>query len=213
MRSAAIFDLDGTLIPMASAEYTFFMHLFRHKILSIFDIIQMLGALWSVHGNMHTMLRVNKRYLRNKPVDQVEQIAQAFFEPQIDKLIFPFMYEKIEHHRSTGDLLLLLSGTLDIIANCFIRRLKFDGGKAGTLEKQKGRFTGKISGILPYGIGKLEVMSELKREYKFDSNETTLYANVYSDRFVMNAVSYPVVVNPDKRLREYAKHRLWNIIE
>lgn len=213
MRHAAIFDLDGTLIPMTSAERTLFFYLFRNKVLSIINIIQMIGALWAFHGNMHLMLRGNKRYLKNKSVDSVESIARSFFEPKIDDLIFPVMLKIVQKHREKGDLLLLLSGTIDIIADCFIRRLQFDGGIAGKLEQRYGKFTGALSGILPYGIGKLEVLNELKRMYNFDSNETTLYANIYSDRFVMNAVAYPKVVNPDKRLRIYAKKRHWEIIE
>jgi HAD superfamily hydrolase (TIGR01490 family) len=213
MRHAAIFDLDGTLIPMSSAERTFFFYLFRNKVLSIINIFQMLGALWTFHGNMHSMLRGNKRYLKNKSVDSVENIARSFFEPKIDDLIFPVMSEIVMMHRKKGDLLLLLSGTIDIIADCFIRRLHFDGGIAGKLQQMNGRFTGALTGILPYGIGKLEVLSELKRMYNFDSNETTLYANIYSDRFVMNAVAFPKAVNPDKKLRSYAKKRHWEIIE
>ncbi len=141
IRPAAIFDLDGTLIPMASAERTFFLYLIRHKSLSLLDLIRMFGELWSWHGNMHAMLRGNKRYLKNKSVDKVNKIARDFFEPQIRKLVFPKMYEKIEMHRNAGDRLLLLSGTLDIIAGCFIRRLGFEGGKAGTLEQKNGLFT------------------------------------------------------------------------
>lgn len=213
IRPAAIFDLDGTLIPMASAERTFFFYLIRQKSLSLLDLFRMFGALWSWRGNMHAMLRGNKRYLKNKSVTKVTEIARDFFEPQIKKLIFPLMYEKIEMHRNAGDQLLLLSGTLDIIADCFIRRLGFEGGKAGTLEKKNGKFTGKLSGILPYGMGKLEVLSELRREYIFDPNETTLYANIYSDRFIMNAIAHPKAVNPDKKLRTYATTRRWEIIK
>lgn len=213
MRHAAIFDLDGTLIPMSSAERTLFFYLFRNRVLSLINIFQMLGALWTFHGNMHLMLRGNKRYLKNKAVYAVENIARSYFEPKIDNLIFPVMLKMVQMHREQGDLLLLLSGTIDIIADCFIRHLQFDGGIAGKLEQRNGRFTGELSGILPYGIGKLEVLSELKRVYNFDSNETTLYANIYSDRFVMNAVAYPKVVNPDKKLRLYARKRHWEIIE
>jgi HAD superfamily hydrolase (TIGR01490 family) len=213
MRPTAIFDLDGTLIPKASAERTFFIYLIRHKSLSFLDLIQMIGALWPWHGNMHAILQGYKRYLRNKPVNTVNEIARTFFEPKVTNLLFPVMYEKIEMHRVAGDQLLLLSETLDIIANCFIRQLRFDGGKAGTLEQNNGKFTGKLSETLPYGMGKLEVLSELRREYTFDSNDTTLYANIYSDRFIMNAIAHPKAVNPDKKLRAYAKNRHWEIIE
>ncbi len=213
MRNAAIFDLDGTLITETSAEKVFFLHLLRRGGLTPWNLLQMLGVLWKFRFNFHAMVRGNKRYLRNKKVDKLENVARSYFEPRIDEMIFPRMREVIDAHRQAGDLLLLLSGTLDIVGNCFIRHLNFDGGKAGVLEQKDGRFTGRIEGILPYGLGKLEVLRELRRIYNFDQNHTTLYANIYSDRYVMNAVETPVAVNPDTKLRAYALRREWRIIE
>jgi phosphoserine phosphatase len=42
-----------------------------------------------------------------------------------------------------------------------------------------GKYTGNVCGIMPYGIGKLEVLRELKKEYQFDPDISFLYANVY----------------------------------
>ena len=213
MQNAVLFDLDGTLIPNTSAEKTFFFHLLKHGGLTPIDIIQMAGALWSFRGDFHAMIRGNKRYLRNKKVAKYQQVARDFFEPRIDKMIFPDMRERIERHRERGQLLLLLSGTLDVIADCFVRELRFNGGKAGRLQVRNGKYTGRLEGILPYGVGKLEVLSELRDEYHFDQNETILYANIYSDRYVMNAVNEPIAVNPDGKLRDYALRRGWPIFD
>jgi HAD superfamily hydrolase (TIGR01490 family) len=213
MRNAALFDLDGTLISNKSAEKTFFFHLLRRGVLTPWNLFQMTGVLWKFHFDFHAMVRGNKRYLRNKKVARFKQVAQTYFEPRISEMLFPNMRQVIEKHRDQGDLLLLLSGTLDVIGDCFIRELGFDGGKAGVLEIRDGKYTGRIEGILPYGLGKLEVLRELREEHQFDQNHTTLYANIYSDRYVMNAVQTPIAVNPDDRLRAYALRRKWDIIE
>ncbi len=213
LQRAAIFDLDGTLIPHTSAEKTFFFHLLHSGGLTPFNLLQMGAALWTAGGNLHKMIRGNKRYLRNKKVKKLKDIANRYFDSRIDRMIFPAMHEVIEKHRRKGDLLLLLTGTLDIVADCFYRRLNMDGYKAAELETRDGRYTGRIKGIIPYGVGKLEVLRDLRHRFHFDQNHTTLYANIYSDRFVMNAVETPVAVNPDKRLRSYAGKHDWRIFD
>jgi HAD superfamily hydrolase (TIGR01490 family) len=213
LRSAAIFDLDGTLIPNASAERTFFFHLIRHRGLSLADLLQMARPLLLAKGNLHQMTYENKHYLRGKSAEKIELIARAYFEPQVKSLLFPRMKEIIERHRAAGDQLLLLTGTLDFIATCFVRALGMDGFRATNLEVADGRFTGMIHGIAPYGMGKLEVLREMRRKFHFDLNQTTLYANLFADRYVLNAVEEPVAVNPDKNLRRYALRHGWRIIE
>jgi HAD superfamily phosphoserine phosphatase-like hydrolase len=209
--SAAIFDLDGTLIPHTSAEKTFFFYLLKTGNLSFVNIFQMLSAIWTARGNFHDIARTNKRYLKKKSVTKLKKVARDYFEPQITNLVFTEMHEIIEIHRNRNDLLLLLTGTLDIIAECFVRNLKFDGFRAGSLQIKNDQYTGKIDGILPYGFGKLEVLRELKDKFGFDRDKTTLYANIFADRYVMNAIEKPVAVNPDSKLFTYAKKSGWKI--
>ncbi len=212
-RQAAIFDLDGTLIPNTSAESTFFFYLLKSGALSVKNIFQVLGAMWSAKGNLHDMIRANKGYLRNKSVDKFEQVAHDYFQPRIRGMMFPEMKGVIEEHREKGHQLILLTGTLDIIAASFVRELEFDGYRAATLESRNKQYTGRIDGILPYGMGKLEVLSDLKSRFRFDRNHTWLYANMFSDRYVLNAVENPVAVNPDSRLRSYSARLGWQVID
>lgn len=212
LSSAAIFDLDGTLIPQTSAEKFFFFHLLRTGNLSFVNILEMFSAIWTAHGNFHALTRTNKCYLKNKSVKKLKDVARKYFEPQIPEMVFPKMHKTIELHRQQGKRLLLLTGTLDIIAECFVRSLHLDGFRAGTLQIRNGKYTGKINGILPYGIGKLEILRDFKTQFDFDRNKTTLYANSFSDRYVMNAVEFPVAVNPDSKLFSYARRSHWEIM-
>ncbi|KMQ51588.1 Phosphoserine phosphatase [Chitinispirillum alkaliphilum] len=212
-KQAAIFDLDGTLIPNTSAESTFFFYLLKTGGLNVKDIFKMLSAIWTARGNLHDMVRTNKRYLKKKPVEKFELVAHDYFQPRIKDMIFPEMKEVIEDHRQKGHQLILLTGTLDVIAACFVRELGFDGYQAATLQIKDNRYTGRLNGILPYGMGKLEVLRDLKERFKFDRNHTWLYANIFSDRYVLNAVENPVAVNPDSKLRTYANRLGWKIID
>ncbi len=212
MRRAAIFDLDGTLIPNASAERTFFFYLLRTGVLTVADSARMIVPFLTSRGNLHEMIRGNKRYLRGKKIEKFQDVARNYYGPMVEKLVFREMRIVIERHREQGELLLMLSGTLDIIAESFASRLRFDGVKATDLEIRDGIYTGRVVGVVPYGFGKLEVLRDFRYRFGFDQNQTTLYANMYSDRYVMNAVDKPVAVNPDRRLREYAHKNGWEII-
>lgn len=212
MRHAAIFDLDGTLIPNASAERTFFWHLLKNGTLSPLDVLRMGKRLIAARGNLHRMLLENKHYLAGKSVEAFEEVARKYFEVWVERLVFARMKEVMEEHRRQRHLLLLLSGTLDVIASCFVRELGMDGSRATNLETKDGAYTGHVVGAVPYGMGKLEVLREFRRRYQFDQNNTTLYANLYSDRYVMNAVEEPVAVNPDSRLERYAQDNGWRIL-
>jgi len=213
LRRAAIFDLDGTLIPRSSAEWRFFIHLLRKGGLTFFDLTHMVTTLFTAKGNLHEMTRANKRYLRGKPVAIIEDVARNYFEPKVEPLVFPVMRAVIEAHREVGDLLLLLTGTLDVIAACFVRRLRFDGYRATALETKNGKYTGLVNGFMPYGMGKLEILRNMRHEFKYDQNKTSFYADSYSDRYVMNAAEEAIAVNPDKALRSYARKHGWRIID
>lgn len=208
-----IFDLDGTLIPHTSAEKTLFFYLLQKGFFSFSNILQLLPAIWSTHGNIHEMTLTNKRYLKNKSANAFQEIVQKYFEARIDNLIFPLMLHIIKKHRSMGDRLLLLTGTLDFIAECFSRHLSFEGYRATNLEIKDGKYTGRVVGIQPFGIGKLEVLRDLKQKFHFNRDKTILYANIYSDRYVMNAIEKPIAVNPDKRLLQYAIRSKWTVID
>lgn len=210
---AAIFDLDGTLIPASSAEKLFFFHELKNGGFTILDMLRMLQVLIKSRGDFHSMIRENKYYLRGKDVSKITNIVTNFFEPIVPNLVFHGMKDLIESHRAKGDILLLLSGTLDVIASCFTRQLKFDGFRAGKLEIRNGHYTGRIQGVLPYGIGKLESLHEFHEEFKFDLNTSLIYANQYSDRYIMFAMNNPIAVNPDKRLLKLSQKLKWPIYQ
>lgn len=212
MQRAALFDLDGTLIPNASAERSFFFHLIYSGALGPVQLMQLLHPLVHFRFNFHDMLRGNKHYLRHQSVEAFEEVARRYFEPRVERMVFWGMRQIVEQHRSRGDMLLLLSGTLEVIAECFVRCLKLDGAVATRLQSRAGRYTGRTEGVVPYGFGKLEVIRHLHHRYGLDQNSTTLYANLFSDRYVMNAVQEPIAVNPDPRLRDYAQSNGWKIL-
>ena len=76
-----------------------------------------------------------------------------------------------------------------------------------------GKFTGTLAS--PYVFGEQKYLSALSycQEHGFDMASCYYYGDAYTDRFVMEAVGFPVCVSPDKKLRAYAAQKNWNVVE
>ncbi|NVM04726.1 MAG: HAD-IB family hydrolase [Candidatus Helarchaeota archaeon] len=213
MQKAAIFDLDGTLIPGKSTEIRFIEHLFKKGELNPIDILWYLLRFLQNIGRWNRMVSQNKYYLKGKSFEKLSNIANEFFLPTADKLVPGEMKRIIQTHRENGDLLIIISGTLNFILNIFSNSFSFDDKKGTELEVKDGKFTGKLSGIHPSNNGKVVVLNEFVTKYNIDLANSTAYGNHYGDRFLMEMVGNPIAVNPDRKLLKYAKSKKWKILE
>jgi len=212
MRKAAIFDLDGTLISGTSSESIFVKYLFKKGEISLTDIFRTFLKFFENMGPWNKMVLQNKYYLKGGSPEKFRQIADECFFNRVDRLISKDMIRIIRYHRDKGDLLIIISGTLNFILDVFNRRLSFDDKKGTDLEVKDGEFTGRISGIHPRGHDKVVVLEEFIKKYQIDLANSTVYANHFTDRLIMEKVGNPVAVNPDRNLLKYAKNRRWKIL-
>jgi phosphoserine phosphatase len=62
------------------------------------------------------------------------------------------------------------------------------------------------------GRAKAEALPALGAEHGIDLAESTAYSDSASDVPFLEAVGYPVAVNPDRRLRGVAAERGWRVL-
>ena len=77
------------------------------------------------------------------------------------------------------------------------------------LEIVDGTLTGKYFPPACYGEGKLTAARKLAEAENLDIGNSWFYTDSYSDLPMLEAVSHPVVVNPDPRLKRHATHVGW----
>ena len=82
---------------------------------------------------------------------------------------------------------------------------------ASDLEVVEGELTGRPVEPLCYGVGKVIRTNRLAREAGFDLREAMFYSDSYTDLPLLEAVSHPVAVNPDMRLKRVAEARGWPV--
>ncbi len=212
MKTAAIFDLDGTIVNK-SAEVTFFLYLVRHGEVATADLLAWFGRFFK---RLHVLgypeaAQSNKLYLRNKRCGRVYELISNCFREQLVRRIWPGAIAEIERHRRQGRSLVLLSGTLTILLEHFLEYLHMDLMIGTPIGTEDGRFTGELSGPHPFGEAKALAVRQLAERHDLDLSNSFGYANTFADVPFLTEVGHPIAVNPSRRLARHARKQGWEI--
>ena len=217
MKRAAIFDIDGTLLRNVSSERVFFRYLLGKGIVTFKDLLRFANVfvnnllfLKGIH------VRKNKYYLKSKAYEKVFSPIHIneCFEERIAPYISVAALEEIHKLKNAGYLIILLSGTLTPLVECFRKYCNADIGVGTSLAvDDEGLITGEIDGIHSYSGGKVQIVNRLAAEHNIDLSSSYAYANQYLDIKFMRMVGYPVAVNASLMLLLHAKVNHWKIVE
>jgi len=213
VKHAAIFDLDGTILK-GSSETAFAFYILRKGRIGLRELASWVACLM---GGADTLgwreaVRVNKMYLRNKPVAEVRELAANCFSEQLVHFMFHEAVAEIGRHKREGRCVVLLSGTPDFILESFGGYLGADIVVGARLETRDGRFTGRLSEPHPFGRVKASIVSRLAQEHAIDLAHSFGYGDSSADAFFLDSLGFPVAVNPDRHLSRYAKRKGWPVL-
>ena len=210
----AIFDIDGTLIKDISSERVFFRYLLRNKIVTFKDLLRYAGLfLIKLLLFKGVYLRRNKSYIKGKRYDLLVTEARKCFEQELLPYISKLGIDEINQLKQDGYKIILLTGTLDPLMECFKSYCGADDGIGTSLEMADGNITGRIDGIYAYHIGKADIVKKLSENGGIDLANSYAFANESIDVDFMELVGKPVAVNPDPLLNEHALKEGWRIVE
>jgi HAD superfamily hydrolase (TIGR01490 family) len=212
-RIAAIFDVDGTLIAGATLERIFIRFLRRRGELGWREMVRWLGAAAKAGATGRLRLKAIKAYLRGKESMRLRRLARECFENEVEPRLSPKAVNRLRWHQSAGHLVILLSGTLDLLLEPLAERLGVQERVGSKLEVEGRRFTGRISGAHPFGVTKAECLVAINRANRFDLKRSFAYADSFADRHLLAMVGHPVATNADAELRKIAESRGWMIEE
>lgn len=210
---ATFFDIDYTIIPCTSMERVFFKYLMARGYIKWGNLFRTASFILRHISDMSGIAMRSKRpYLMGKPVAKTEVLANNCFNEAIFPLISKKAIETIKWHREAGHYIVLLSGTLEMLARQLCHYVKADHYIACKPEDINGYFTGKIIPPIPYGDGKRQILLSYTKEQGVDLIKSFAYGDSMADMGIFESVGNPRVVNPGRRLRVIAKERGWEII-
>jgi len=212
---AAFFDLDGTLVAPPSLERRFFgMLRYRRAIPAKNYLLWLRDAVRLAPRGIGRMLQTNKRYLRGIAVNPWSTAglnpAPRFFAEGL---------ERIAWHAEKGHRIVLLSGTLEPMAQAAAQAIESGLASSGIisgirtcatcLEVADGRWTGKILREAMIGEAKGRAVKEIALEMNLDLAHSYAYGDSADDRWLLAAVGRPFAVNPTAELGRLARVLGW----
>lgn len=214
MSSAAVFDLDRTLVLGSSA--TVFQRHLADVGLGTEHSIPGIGAYqksYEMFGENPLMMQVARLLVRSAdgwPVESVAIAAQAAVDELLD-LIPGFAHGLLDEHREAGRKLVLATTSPDAFVRPFAERLGFDHVIATRWKHDDTVYTGELDGEFLWGRAKRDAVRDLAEREGISLKKSFGYSDSTYDVPLLKAVGTPVAVNPDPQLTAIAAINGWKI--
>jgi HAD superfamily hydrolase (TIGR01490 family) len=211
----AIFDLDNTLIADDS-DYLWGKFLGEQGIVDrlVYDKIN--AQFYEDYQNgtldMIAFLRFALEPLAAHPIEQLHNWRQDFINSIIKPLLLDRAKALIEKHRAQGDTLLVITATNSFITAPIVALYGIENLIATTPEMIDGKYTGNVNGVPCFQEGKVTRLNEWLTLNNEKLEGSYFYSDSHNDLPLLKLVDFPVAVDPDEKLRDFADTQKWEII-
>jgi HAD superfamily hydrolase (TIGR01490 family) len=207
----ALFDLDRTVLSVNSAKLWIRAEV-RAGFLSRWQALRAAAWIGSYHAGytrLESLVEEAIALLAGSSEAELAQRTEAFYAEHILQTARPGALAALARHREAGDVIALLTSSSNYLCAPALRQFDIEHALCNRFEVVEGRFTGKASGAICFGAGKVSHATAFAQAHGADLAEAWFYTDSMSDRPMMEAVGHPVAVNPDPRLRRLAAKRGW----
>jgi fatty acyl-CoA reductase len=212
-RHFAAFDLENTLIAsnvVASYSWLATRRLPpEDRVRFVLNTLREAPALLAAdRRDRSDFLRQFYRRYDGADAGQLEADAVEMFSDLILMKSFPAAIRRVREHRALGHRTVLITGALDLAIGPL--RPLFDDIVAPSLaQRADGTYRGELTAVPPTGEARAQALFDYADERGFDVAEGVAYADSTSDLPMLEAVGFPVAVNPETRLAALARKRGW----
>lgn len=216
-RSAAFYDVDGTLIKTnvvhAYAYYAANSPGMMGKLASVGSLLAGLPFYWL--ADKYDRRAFNEAFYKNYKgftEDRLVVLGEEIFEKVIRPNIFEGARSLVDRSLGQGRDQILVTGALDVVTAPLADYLGMDGFKANRLEYKNGKATGKLRKPMMAGANKALWIRRYAEEHGYDLDRCFAYADSGSDIPMLSVVGNPCAVNPDFRLKTKARSYDWPVL-
>ena len=215
-RHLAVFDLEHTLIASNVVD-TYAWLASRHlsapkRVKFVAGLLREAPSLLALdRRDRGDFLRSFYRRYEDAPLAVLEEDSWELFHQQLLTRSFPAGFARVREHRRLGHRTLLITGALDFVIAPM--RPLFDDIVCASLGTRDGRLTGQLEDLPPIGEARALVLADYAAAHDLPLAESVAYADSASDLAMLEAVGFPVAVNPESRLSAIARRRGWHVEE
>lgn len=216
MPGAAFFDLDRTLISRSSslslAPAFHRRGLLRRRDRAKAVVAQLVFVRYGAGtSRVGQTADTGMAFLKGLPVETMRDIVRESLDTAFKPHVYRDALDLVARHRERGEKSFVVSAALQEIVDALVAELGLDGGRGSTAEVENGVYTGRLVRRLD-GRAKADVLVQLASAGDIELAESTAYSDSAADVPFLEAVGYPVAVNPDRRLRGIAAQRGWRVL-
>ena len=184
MKRVAVFDFDGTItrkdtliefIRFAKGSTALYWGLLLHLPWLILMKLHL-------YDNSKTKERVFAWFFRGMPIKHFNKLGHEFYQTQADKLLYSDAKQQIHDHHQKGDLLVILSASIENWVQPFASALQAEGLLGTQVEIQNNKLTGRFSTPNCYGAEKVHRIKEWFRTSAIERPYIIAYGDSRGDK-------------------------------
>lgn len=215
MASAAIFDLDRTLLSGASGPIISralkTVGLMADRSIPGEDLL--FRAFNMVGENRPSMMLTRQAVKFANGWSRTDaQEAGRLAAAELLAGVQPYAHVLIDEHRAAGRQVAIATTTPFDMVKPLADLLGVDAVIATRYGEKDGVYDGTFDGPFVWGRGKLDAVRSWAEDNDIDLRDSYAYSDSYYDAPLLGEVGHPVVVNPDPRMRLLAIARRWPTI-
>ncbi|MFN2556066.1 MAG: HAD-IB family hydrolase [Nitriliruptorales bacterium] len=213
----AVFDVEGTIVDSNVVEAYLWLRLAdsgdrsaRAMVLARSGV-RLPRLLQAERYDRGEFLRLFYRGYEGADADAVRSLARATLGDLVLRRLSPAAARRIRAHRRAGHRVVFITGALDFIVEPIAALA--DEVVSARLREDNGRLTGDLTRPPLVGEARASWLRDYARESGADLSASYAYADSLSDLPLLEAVGFPVAVNPEVALNRVARTRHWPVEE
>jgi HAD superfamily hydrolase (TIGR01490 family) len=216
-RTAAFFDMDGTLLSSNVIETYLWMRLQE------LSPAERLGELGRIAARLPGLVRAERRersaFLRSiyreyagARLSDLDSVVDEVLTDHVLSRLAPSAVRRIRQHRAAGHTTILITGAIRPLTRPIAPL--FDHIEAADLAADdRGICTGFLAASPLVGESRAAWMRHWATTEGIDLSTSYGYADSHSDLPLLAAVGQPVAVSPDVSLARHARRQHWTIVD
>lgn len=207
-------DIDLTIYRSLS-QIDFLVYLTRKGLIpkKDFSYIIYLFILEKFHLISHNkLMREAMHLLAGWQVEAIHRLMGRFFrELALPKLEYG-LFAILEDHLAKHHHVVFVTEVMHPVAEEFVSFFKADKAIDTSLTRRGRTYTGDIT-LLCRGKEKAHSVRDFILEHKIGATKSYAYADSYTDISFLSLVGHPFAINPDWKLKRYAKKHHFSILK
>lgn len=211
----AIFDLDNTILAGDSdALWGQFIAQHGHVNKEEYERenLRFYEAYKAGTLDIYEFLAFSLKPLSQLDMAELSRLHQRFMQECILPIISQQARNLVNQHREKGDVLLIITATNRFITAPIAKEFGIENLLATEAEIINNQYTGQVSGTPCFQEGKVTRLNEWLQQTGYTLEDSYFYSDSHNDIPLLEIVSYPVAVDPDTKLEEYALQKAWEIL-